>query len=250
MRPVDLAFQILELIGSHQPIGVGELSRLADLPKSTAQRTLQALAHTGWIAPSEGERATWALTTRAMVFCGRPTRPQSILRGLALPVMEELRRATEETIHLSWRHAARLVLLERLDGIKPVRYFFPYGGVSTLHATASGTAILAALPANERDEYLKLPLAAVTARTLITPEAVRQAIDEVRRSGYATSEGGNVIDVSAVGAAIVDATGQPIAAVSVSAPAERLSADLIAHYGPIVADAARRISLGLRAHGG
>ncbi|MEI9985745.1 MAG: helix-turn-helix domain-containing protein [Aliidongia sp.] len=135
MRPVELAFQIVELVGLHQPVGVSELARLAGLPKTTAHRILQALHQTGWIVPDDGDRPHWALTGRAMVTCGRATRLQSVLRGVALPVMEEMRRLTEETIHLTWRHEMSLVLLERLDGIKPVRYFFPYAGQATLHAT-------------------------------------------------------------------------------------------------------------------
>ncbi|MEI9985746.1 MAG: IclR family transcriptional regulator C-terminal domain-containing protein [Aliidongia sp.] len=69
-----------------------------------------------------------------------------------------------------------------------------------------------------------------------------------RRRGYAFGRGGHVADVHAVGAAILDPAGQPIGAMSVSAPAERLAQTEADRYGPMVADAARRVSLGLRAY--
>jgi len=245
MRPVELALEILELIGRHQPVGVSQLSRLAALPKSTTQRSLKALAATGWIAA--GDDALWSLTTRAMVACGRATRPQAALRGVALPVLEDLRRATGETIHLTWRHEDRLVLLERLDGLKPVRYFFPLGGLVPLHVAASGQAVLAALPPDELEAYLAGPLARFTPLTVTDPDALRLRAQQARFQGYAVSPGGNIADVNAVGAAIIEPLGRPIAAISVSAPAERLPPELADEYGPQVADAARRISLGLRA---
>jgi len=248
MRPVELAFQLVELVAQHQPVGVSELARLAGLPKTTAHRLLQALHQTGWIAPDDSDRPLWALTGRAMVNCGRATRSQSLLRGVALPVMEELRRLTEETIHLTWRHDMSLVLLERLDGIRPVRYFFPYAGQATLHATSSGQAVLAALAPDVLDAYLSGTLAQVTPFTLVEPAALRRLFDGVRGRGYAFGRGGHVADVHAVGAAILDPAGAPIGAISVSAPAERLAEAEAERYGPLVADAVRRVSMGLRAY--
>ncbi|WP_425559978.1 helix-turn-helix domain-containing protein [Kitasatospora paranensis] len=61
---------VLELVAEHQPAGVGELSRISGLPKSTVQRTLRALADAGWIRPVGREFTRWALTPR-MVTIGR-----------------------------------------------------------------------------------------------------------------------------------------------------------------------------------
>jgi len=245
MRPVELAFQLVELLSLHQPVGVGELARLADIPKSTAQRTLLALKATGWVEPSAGDRPRWRLTMRALVTSGRANLDHRTLRSLALPVMEELRRATEETVHLTFRFQNVLVLLERLDGIKPVRYFFPYGGVSNLHSTATGKAILAGLPRSELDEFLGRPLKALTEHTLTDPDALRRDLALARERGYAVNFGGNMTHVHGVGAAIVDPRGRPFAALSVSAPGERFTLELAERFGPWVADAARRVSLGV-----
>lgn len=244
MRPVELAFQLVEILSLHQPAGVGELARLANIPKSTAQRTLLALQKTGWIEPC-GERPKWRLATRALVASGRANLEHRSLRSLALPVMEELRRATEETVHLTVRFQDILVLLERLDGIKPVRYFFPYGATSNLHSTATGKAILASLPQIELDAFLERPLKALTPDTLTDPGVLRSDLAQARARGYAVNLAGNMPNVHAVGAAILDADGRPFAALSVSAPGDRLTADLADRFGPLVADAARRVSLGV-----
>jgi DNA-binding IclR family transcriptional regulator len=69
----------------------------------------------------------------------------------------------------------------------------------------------------------------------------------VRRRGFALNLGSNQPDVHAVAAAIIDIDGQPVAAVTVSAPPERLPEKVCERIGPLVVDAARRISVGLRA---
>jgi IclR family transcriptional regulator, acetate operon repressor len=244
MRPVELAIQLIEILSQHQPAGVSELARLSGAPKSTVQRTLHALEKTRWIEIVDPDRALWALTMRAVVASGRATRSHAGLRSLAIPVMEELRRATEETVHLTYRFGRSVVLIERLDGIRPVRYFFAHGAVTALHAASTGRAILSRLPPEELEAYLETPLAAVTPSTITDPELFRQEIARAREQGFATSFGGNVADVHAVGAAICDPAGRPFAALSISAPSERLSPALAQTYGPMVADAARRISLG------
>jgi len=163
--------------------------------------------------------------------------------------MEELRRATEETIHLTYRFERSIVLIERLDGIKPVAYFLAYGAVYDIHATSAGKSILSRFAADELEDYLTGPLGASTAHTITDAARLREDLREARERGYAVTLGGNVADVHAVGAAICDRTGTPVAAVSISAPADRLNESLIAEYGPLAADAARRISMGVSGAG-
>ena len=164
-----------------------------------------------------------------------------------MPVIEELRRATGETIHLSYLYNDAVIIFERLDGIKPVKYFFPYGTVFRLHSSASGKAILGRFTPEQLDEYLAKPLAAVTPRTVMSPAKLRAEIKKIQKVGYSVTVGGNVPEVSAVGAAICDATERPFAALSVSAPSSRLTPDLVERFGPLVADAARRVSIGASA---
>src|ERR1700731_2307057 len=90
----------MEEMAAHQPVGVSELARLLDLSKTTVHRSLMTLRDAGWIQPADHGRALWSLSVRALVVGGRAVDSHSGLRSIAVPVMEELRRATEETIHL------------------------------------------------------------------------------------------------------------------------------------------------------
>jgi IclR family acetate operon transcriptional repressor len=244
-----LSLRIVEEIASRQPVGASELARRLDLSKTTVHRALTSLHEAGWIEPTEEGRRSWRLSIQALIVGGRAIESRSGLRSVAVPVMEELRRLTEETIHLLVRYGDRVVLIERLDGIKPVRIFNPFGGRARLHRTSSGKAILAHLQKEELEAYLAQPLTAARTRAPIDKTALVAELAVVRSRGFAVNLGDNQPDTNAVGAAILDDRGQPIAAITISAPADRLHDSLCRAHGPYVTDAARRIALGIALRG-
>jgi IclR family acetate operon transcriptional repressor len=245
-RSVLVALTVMEEIASHQPIGVSDLARRLALSKTTVHRALLTLAEAGWIEATDDRRALWSLSVKALIVGGRAVDSQHGLRGVAVPVMEDLRRSTEETIHLLVRERTHVVLIERLDGIKAVRVFNPVGGRGSIFRTSSGKAMLAALPPDELSRYVDI-LRGRSALGAQDPDQFLAELELVRSRGFALNHASNQADVHAVAAAILDARGAPLAAVTVSAPPERLPEAVCEAIGPLVVDAARRISVGLRA---
>jgi IclR family acetate operon transcriptional repressor len=235
----------MEEIAARQPIGVSDLARALGLSKTTAHRGLATLADAGWIETSGDRRALWSLSVRALTVGGRAVDSHRGLRGIAVPVMEDLRRSTEETIHLLVRDRTHVVLIERLDGIKPVRVFNPVGGRASIFRTSSGKAMLARLSAAELEPYVEILRSRAEIGAQDAGEFLAE-LDLVRERGFALNLGSNQPDVHAVGSAVMDIEG-PVAAVTVSAPPERLLEATCEDIGPLVVDAARRISVGLRA---
>ena len=246
MRSVRVALQVLEDVACHQPVGVSETARRLGLSKTTTQRALTTLYAADWIEPAEEARTAWVLAIRALIVGGHAVDARRSLRSIAVPVMEELRRSTEETIHLFLRSEDKVVLIERLDGIRPVRVFNPLGGYALLHRTSSGQAVMAHLPQAELDTYLARPMTTGRTRTPVDPKALRDELHLVRERGFGINLAQNQPDVSAVGAPIFDAEEHPIAAITISAPSERLPEATCHVLGPVVSDAARRITMGMR----
>jgi len=249
MRPVRLALQIVEEIASHQPIGTSELARRLGLSKTTVHRSLKSLHEAGWIEPSEESRTSWLLSIRALVVGGRSVESRGSLRRICVPVMEDLRRSTEETIHLLAHYQHNVVLIERLDGIKPVRVFNPFGGRAPLHRTSSGMAILAHLTREEQNAYLNELRLRTKRRASSDIKALRDELALTRKRGFSVNLGQNLPNVNAVGAAIFDSRSVPIAAITVSAPSDRMTSATCTAHGPLVSEAARRISLGMGMRG-
>ena len=245
MRPVETALNILEALGRLQPAGVSELARELDLPKSTVQRALKSLSAAGWIESVSSEKGAWSLSLRAGLAVGPADFATRHLRVAAIPVMEELRRRTLESVYLAVRYDYRIALIERLDGINPVLHAWPLWRAGPMHPSSLGKALLAMLPEAELETYLAAPLRRVTNRTVTDPDLLRAELQRVRDRGFATSFRSNWPDENGVGAAIRNSRGEPFAAISVSAPVERVSEAECEAMGDLLVDAARRISLGL-----
>ena len=246
MRAVQIALRVLDTVSRRQPVGVSELARELQLSKTTVQRSLLSLSQAGWIEPAHEQKTAWTLSVRALVVGGRAIDSRRGLRSIAIPIMETLRRATEETIHLFVRDGDWVVLIERLDGIKPVRMFNPVGGFAWMHRTSSGKSILANLPQAECDQYLARPLTTGQPRAALDVTAFLDELALIRERGFAINLSANQPDVSAVSAAIFDANRQPIGAISISGPSDRISESLCIERGPLVSDAARQATMGMR----
>ncbi|MFI7706749.1 IclR family transcriptional regulator [Nonomuraea sp. NPDC049480] len=232
MQNVINALRVLEEVAARQPAGVGELARELGLPKSTVQRGLRTLHEAGWIRPAGGAVTRWQVTSKALQV-GR--RAELGLRDVALPVMEELRQRTGETIHLMVPEGDAVVLIERLETDKPLRIVLPLGIRLPLHASANGKAVLAHLdrPIDELPGY--------TGTTITDPEVLRAELAEVRARGYADNRGEWRSDIAAVASAVLGPDG-PLASLSVSTPASRMPDDLRREYGKLVTRAARTLT--------
>ncbi|MFI5617993.1 IclR family transcriptional regulator [Streptomyces sp. NPDC051567] len=244
MQNVLNALRALEEVAARQPIGVAELARAMELPKSTAQRTLGTLHAAGWIRQTGSTPTRWALTTKALLV-GRRATGELGLRDVAVPVMEELRRRTDETVHLAVPEGDRVILIERLETSRPVRIVLPLGQILPSHASANGKAVLAARPAGAVDQYIAAGLTGFTGDTITEPVLFREELAEIRRRGYATNGGEWRTDVSAVAAAVLGADGLPVASISVNVPTSRMTAQMSESLGAQVAAAAREVGAAL-----
>ncbi|RDI54494.1 IclR family transcriptional regulator [Nocardia mexicana] len=235
MRSVLNALRVLEEVAARQPVGVGELARVLDMPKSSVQRALTTLDTAEWIRPAAGEITRWVLTTKALAVGGRAGGDLG-LRGTALPIMEDLRRHTGETVHLTVPEGGKMVLIERLETDKPVRTSMALGHALPLHASANGKAVLAY--DDDIGQLLSDELPRYTDTTITDPGALRAELDAVREQGYAVNRGEWRSDVGAVAAPVRDGAGRPIASLSVNIPISRLTDESTPFFGAAVSAAA------------
>jgi IclR family transcriptional regulator, acetate operon repressor len=240
MGNVLKALAVCEAVSVHQPIGVRELAREVDMPKSSVQRALETLHAAGWLVRSDGGR--WSLSLRCAVIGGRAGETAA-LRDLARPTMERLREITDESVRLWGHDGDRIVLLENMESRQAVRSVLQPGGTTIpLHASAAGKAILARLPEDEVDQLLAQPLAALTPQTITDPTVLRDQLRTIRRKGYAETHREAWKDVGAVAAAIHDPSGRPVAAIALALPMHRLTQHLTRSYGQAVAEAVAALS--------
>lgn len=242
MKSVTRSLRILEAVAQHQPVTVGELTKLFGLPKSTVQRTLITLSEAGWLRANRKDTTRWEIGVRVLAV--RPAALQgSSLFAAAREPMIRLRDKVNETIHLSVPDALQcMVVVDRVDCDHAVRTYHEIGDTSPLHATATGRAVLAHLPAADVDELIDRGLDSYSESTLTDPSELRTELKRVRTNGYSVNRNQYRPDVCAIAAPILDTDGTPLAAVAISMPDSRYDPAKEPELGRLVTDTAADVT--------
>jgi len=137
----------------------------------------------------------------------------------------ELMRRTGETVFLGVLAAdgRSMVYVDKVESGHIIRYAADVGDRRPLHATSSGKALLAYLPAEQRERSLKaIALTRHTERTVTSVSALRAALAEIQRSGVCVSVDEFVSGAAGVTAPIFDREGRVAGVCTVGGPTERV----------------------------
>ncbi|HEX4247984.1 MAG TPA: IclR family transcriptional regulator [Pseudonocardia sp.] len=220
MNSVLSTLRVLEEVAARQPIGVSELARVTAMPKSSVQRCLVTLRQAGWLRIVDADRTRWGVTMKALAIGLRGTGEQD-LRDLARPVIRRLAAETDETVHFSLRDGDDIIVIAREDSSHVVRVFIDVGSRVPLRASSGGVAILARLDPAEVEELLKRPVDGF-AEPVPSPEELRAEIARTVQRGYALNGSAWFRPhVTSLGAAVTNASGRPIAALTLAIPEMR-----------------------------
>ena len=119
----------------------------------------------------------------------------------------------------------------------------PLGRAFPAHATSLGKAILAELPADDRDAALgEIVLTPWTTRTIVTREAFLEDLTAAEERGYALEDAEFHEARRSIGAAVRDHTGAVVAAVGVGTTPSRLPDAALDEVSAAVVKAAADIS--------
>nr|WP_242484469.1 IclR family transcriptional regulator [Rhodococcus sp. MS16] len=222
--------RVIEAIAAHQPIGLTALSRLLEVDKSAMQRTLATLHEAQWIHPVGEAPPRWELSTRCVVVAGQVYNGSS-LAARAQPVMTKIRDTTGETVHLAVAEEEHMIVLGVVEGTHMVRTGLKPGQIHVPETSAAGRVIHAYQSQEERMNSSGQP-------DLLLADAEYQ---EIRRRGWAASEEAVQQGSTSLAAAVLDASGSPLAAIVISGPATRLTEEYFARYGELLRSAADQL---------
>lgn len=245
MQTVERAMDVLSVIAAgRKPLGVTEIARSLDFPKSAVHRTLGTLLTTGFVEKDE-ESSRYYLGPRA-VDLGLAAIGNPDIRVAAVPVMEQLTQETRETTTLSVLVANHRVYVLQVEAPGTVRMKVKLGVRFPLYAGASGKAILSFLPEPRRIAYLSsVELDPLTPDTITSRERLEQEIASVRDTGYAVSFGERDPWAAAVAAPIATADGSVVGSMSVCGPRPRFTTTNVADRGRALVEASKLLSAGI-----
>lgn len=216
-------------------VTLAELARRAGLPKPTAHRLAHQMLGLGLLESTpEGLRLGLHLFE-----LGQRVPRQRGLRDAARPYLDELRRATAETVHLAILETPDVVYVEKLPGTNGPALPSRVGGRMPAHCTAVGKVLLAHAAPSVRRAVLASPLERRTPRTIVMPGLISRELSTVRRTGLAYEWEESAVGVVCAAVPLIDSTGTVVAAVSLSGWSNRLVMERVT---PALRTAARLLS--------
>lgn len=240
VQSLTRAFDLLELMAdAGGDAGLSELSDASGIPLPTIHRLMRTLVQRGYARQERSRR--YALGPQLI----RLGESASRLLGLwARPYLTELVELTGETANLALREGDEAVYVAHVPSRHAMRMFTEVGRRVPLHTSAVGKVMLAQLPSVEVDAILlRSGLRALTDRTITDAAALHRQLADVRVTGYAADVGEYEVGVGCVAVPLPGAFA--LAALSVSGPAARLTAETRERVAPRMQRVARDLSAAL-----
>ena len=218
-----------------------EVSRALGFPKNTVYRILHTLCAHDYVRRDEAT-LLYTLSRKMATLAYDSAQDRGLLEN-SLDMMRRLRDATQETVVISILDRGEGLVLEQIQSSHPFRFVCDAGTRQTLHTSASTKAILAFLPEAERKAALKdVSFKLLTASTITSRAKFDAALAEARLAGYGVDRGEALDGVHCVAAPIFNHQGFPVAALTITGPAERMPVSQFPRLGALVAGHAAEIS--------
>lgn len=236
VQSLDRGLAVLRTL-SGQPSGLtlSEVAVRTGLSRAAARRFLHTLVQLGYVGAEAG---AFSLRPRLLEL------GHGYLSGLELPEVAQphlraLSEATGESTSVAVLDGADVVYIARVAAYRIMSVAIRVGTRFPAFATSMGRALLGC--SDRQDELLAMvELRQLTPHTVATMAQLRKRLTVVREQGWALVDQELEEGLRSVAAPIRDASGTVIAAINISAPAQRrgiaeIEAELV---GPLLAAAA------------
>ena len=236
------AAAILDAV-SRQPDGISlaQLSAEVGLHNSTAFHLIQTLVNLEFLT-QVAESRQYRMGSRIFALAAGALNDNTLL-ALATPVLERLSAETGDAAHLAVRSRHEIIVIARTAASGLLQLAGHPGATRPAHATAIGKLLLAAMPAEDLEAMLEtLPLPKLTPNTITSLPALRRELDEVRSTGIAHDNCELDADVRCIAVGVHDFAGRCVAAMGISGPAWRISAESLRHKSSVLNASAAALS--------
>lgn len=237
-RTLRRGLQVLDavLAAGADGVRVADLCRSTGLGRAPVYRLLATLQEAGYVAP--GERFRYAPGPRLARQAAAPLPNWSVRLQ---PVLERVSAACGDAAFAIVREGPLSYCIARQVGSHPLQVLvIQVGTRQPLGVGAAGLALLAALPDTQVESIMAANAAELGNYGGMTPERMRLLVRTTRERGWSVIGNHATRNVLAVGMAVRNRQGEPVAAISVASTQARMPRErqqLIARWmGEALAD--------------
>jgi len=246
VQVISNAIRIIECVVRNQPLGVTEIAKMLDLPKTTVHRTLQSLEDNNWISRQRQDSRKWVLTPRLWLLANEG--PGVEIRDLTLAAQEKLNKVTDENVHITQSEGDTIVVIDKIESSQPIRVYDPLGTKVPLHQSSSGKAMLSTWADDDIESYLDRVEEKALDRTNTLHydrSRIRAELQQVRECGYAVNTGNWRPEISGIGTSL-PLSGKDAPApygLAISIPTHRFGDELLPEFTEHLLEARQSVLL-------
>ena len=217
VQVISRAAMILRLLGQRTDgLSLGQIATAVDLPRSTVQRIVNALADEGFVSTGSGSGTIRLGAEIQSLAQATTTTPADRLR----PAMQQIANSTGETVDLAVLQNGQMLFVDQIVGSQRLRTVSSIGERFPLTTTANGKAALACLDEHEATRLVLSELQSSGDDRKLAP--LLAEIDGIRGGDLAVDEDEHTNGISALGFGITDPSGE-VFAISVPVPSSRFA---------------------------
>jgi DNA-binding IclR family transcriptional regulator len=240
LRSILRALDVLEAFDDKRPVlSLKDLSNSIGLPAASLFRILLTLQSRGYLL--QNEDGTYQLTRK--VLLGRLSERADKFHAMAKPELRALAAHFNETASLAYLLDDHIQVIDSIDSLHEMRISNRPGRVLPPHCSAMGKAITAFQTREQVDRILEAyGLAPRTSHSIVDRRDFVSHLIQVRETGVAYDREESTLGGICIAAAIQMPDGRAVAAVSVSTPVSRMTAEREPETAAGVLNAAQRIA--------
>lgn len=216
IQSVNRALDILFLYTNTEPrLGITEISKMLGLTKPTVHGLVQTLTKRGFLYQDE-ETRKYSLGLKIHELGSILSATLKINQVGGGPAYR-LANSTNHMVRIAiWDQNEILVTFNGIPGYQAAQYQ-QLGPRVPAYCSASGKAILSKLPPKKISKYLKeTTLTPFTTKTITKTARLMKELEKAGKKGYAEDHEEYLPGLFCISAAILDRSGSPYAAISVS----------------------------------
>jgi IclR family pca regulon transcriptional regulator len=199
---------------------VADIARRTDLSRAAVRRLLMTLQALGY---AESNGRVYRLTTRVLQL-GFSYLSSTSLPILAQPILESITEAVHESSSLSISDGDEIVYIARSTANRVMSVGLSVGSRLPAYCTSMGRVLLAALPDDRLDAYLRrIDAKAHTSKTATDKKRLKEIVLRVRLDNYAVTDEELELGLRSIAVPVRTHSGRVVAAMNIGVHVARAS---------------------------
>lgn len=241
VQALDRALGLLEMLARHPGLTLSDLAAESGQAVATVYRALVTLQGHGMVEVEEPGQL-WHIGGGAFRVGSAFLRRTKVVERARQP-MDALMRATGETANLGVEWRDEVLFLSQVETHEAIRAFFPPGTKGPMHVSGIGKALLAWYPEDRVQGIIaRQGLQKFTSLSITSETALLRDLARTRDRGYSIDDQERAEGMRCIAAPVFNAYGEPVAGISVSGPAFRVSLSDAARIGAEVRATADQVT--------